>query len=76
MIVETKLRKVGNSLGIVLPKEALSEIDVAEGDVIYLTRTAGGEIRMTPKSPEFAEKMGAAESIMRRYRNALTELAK
>lgn len=76
MAIETKVRKIGNSLGIVLPKEALQALKVGEGDTIYLTEASECSLRMTPEKPGFKEKMRVAESLMNRYRNAFRELAK
>jgi putative addiction module antidote len=76
MIVELKLRKVGNSVGLVLPKEALARLNVAEGDAVYLTETTEGDFRVTANNPGFAQKMKVAERLSRRYRHALKELAK
>ena len=76
MVFELKLRKVGNSVGIVLPKEALAQINASEGDSIFLTDASDGGFRLTPNNPDFAKKMEVAESLCRRYRNALAELAK
>lgn len=76
MVVELKLRKIGNSLGVVMPKEALARLNAAEGDVLILTETTDGGFRLTATDPSFAEKMSVAEKISRRYRNALRELAK
>ena len=76
MVLELKLRKVGNSVGVVLPKEALARLNAAEGDSVFLTESPGGGLRVTAQSPEFAKKMKVFESLSRRYRNALRELAK
>lgn len=76
MVLELKLRKVGNSVGLVLPKEALSHLNAGDGDALFLTETTNGGFRLTASNPEFARKMKAAESLSRRYRNALKELAK
>ena len=76
MAIETKVRKIGNSLGIVLPKEALLALKVGEGDVLYLTEAPECSLRITPDRPGFEEKMRLAESLMSRYRNAFRELAK
>jgi putative addiction module antidote len=76
MIQEVKLRKIGNSVGIVLSKEVLSKMHAKDGDSVYLTEGADGEIRMTPYNPEFAKKIQVAESLIGRYRNTLKELAK
>ena len=74
-MVHLKIRKVGNSLGVTLPAEAVRELKVSEGDALYLTQAPGG-FRITAYDPEFAETMQTAESFMTRYRNALRELAK
>jgi putative addiction module antidote len=76
MAIELKLRKVGNSLGVVLPKEALARLKIEEGQALYLTEAPDGGYRVTSGSPEFSRQMAVAESIARRYRNALRELAK
>jgi putative addiction module antidote len=76
MVLELKLRKVGNSVGLVLPKEALSRMNVAEGDSVFLTESQDGALRVTSQSPDFAKKMKVFKSLSRRYRNALRELAK
>lgn len=76
MAYETKIRKIGNSYGIVIPKEALAAMRVEEGTTIYLTETTGDSFRITAEKPGFGEKMAVADSLMNRYRNALRELAK
>jgi len=76
MVLELKLRKVGNSIGLVLPKEALARLNAGEGDVVFLTDTTDSGFRLTASNPEFARKMKVAENLSRRYRNALKELAK
>jgi putative addiction module antidote len=76
MVLELKLRKVGNSVGVVLPKEALAHLNADDGDAVYLTDTTDGGFRITASNPEFARKLKAAEHLSRRYRHALKELAK
>ncbi len=71
-----KVRKVGNSLGMVLPREAISQLRVEEGATLYLTETPEGGYRLTPYDPEFERQMEAAEEGMARYRNTLRALAK
>lgn len=71
-----KVHKVGNSLNLRLPKDAVSALRVSEGDVVYMTETVNGECRITPFDPEFERQMEIAEKGMRQYRNALRELAK
>jgi putative addiction module antidote len=76
MAIETKIRKIGNSLGIVLSKEALQTLKAGEGDTLFLTEAPEGSLQVTPDRPGFAEVMKIAEAGMNRYRNALRELAK
>jgi putative addiction module antidote len=75
MTIELKVRKIGNSLGVVLPKEVLAHLNVEEGDTMTLTEAQDG-VRLTASNPEFAKSMAVFESLNRRYRNALRELAK
>jgi putative addiction module antidote len=76
MAYKTKVRKIGNSLGIVLPKEALLAMKVEEGATLYITEAPEHAVQMTPERSGFAEKAKLAEDLMKRYRNALRELAK
>ncbi len=69
------LRKIGNSLGFILPKEAVQLLGAVEGESITLTESPEG-LRLTPYDPEFERKMKAAEALISRYKNALRELAK
>ena len=75
MTLELKLRKIGNSVGIVLPKEALAHLKVNEGDTLTLTEAQDG-VRLSASNREFAKTMAVFESLNRRYRNTLRELAK
>ncbi len=70
-----KIRKIGTSLGIVLPKELLAELCVGEGDKLYPVRTPGG-VSLSPYDPDFAEILDDSRDYMRRHRNAMRELAK
>lgn len=76
MTMKTKVRRIGNSLGIVLPKEALEAMHVEEGASLYLTRAPDNSLNLTPERPGFEEVMKIAEEGMAKYRNALKELAK
>lgn len=70
-----KVRAVGNSLGVVLPRDVLARLRVGEGDILHVVETEDG-IRLVRHDPEFARQMDAARAIMRRRRAALRELAK
>jgi putative addiction module antidote len=56
LAIETKVRKIGNSLGIVLPKEALNALKVEEGATLYLTEAPNGALRITPEKPGLLNK--------------------
>ncbi len=70
-----KITKIGNSLGVILPKELLAKLRAGVGDMIYASETPEG-IRITASNPEFAAKMALAEQIMREDRDILRVLAK
>ncbi len=73
--MEIKLRKVGNSVAMIVPKHVRQKMGVKEGDSVYLTETPDG-YRISPYDPEFERQMGVAEEGMKKHRNALRELAK
>lgn len=75
-MLELKVRKIGNSLGMVLPKEAVARLRTAEGDRLFLVEAPDGTYRLTPYDPEFERQMEIAEKGMAQYRNALRTLAK
>jgi len=69
-----KLTTVGNSTGIVLPKEVLERLHVSKGDSLHLVETPNG-VELTPYDPEFDEQISIAEQVMRSDRNVLKRLA-
>ena len=71
-----KIRKFDNSLGIVLPEEALSRLKVSEGETVYMTDSKDGAFRLTALNEKFPDQMKAAERIMQEDRDILYELAK
>lgn len=70
-----KLSRIGNSVGVILPKEVLAKLRVREGDALYLTEAPDG-YRISQYDPEFARQIEIAKEVMRRRRDALRELAK
>lgn len=74
-MLKVKVTQVGNSMGILLPKEALNKMKAEKGDTLYLVEGPDG-YTVTPYSQDFEEQMGVAEKVMKKYRNALRELAK
>ncbi len=75
-MVKLKVRKFGNSLGVILPKEVLQRLNTGEEKPLFLVEAADGSYRLTQFDPEFEKKMAKAEDIMERYKNALHVLAK
>ncbi|NJM99824.1 MAG: AbrB/MazE/SpoVT family DNA-binding domain-containing protein [Phormidesmis sp. RL_2_1] len=73
-MVGIKIRKVGNSLGVTFPKDLLEELNIQEGDELYLIKTERG-FELTPYNPEFASEIEAYRHVARRHRNALRELS-
>ena len=73
-MIQLKLTKVGNSVGAILPKEALARMHVDAGDTVYLTEAPDG-YRVTPYDPGFARQMSVAEGVMKKRRAVLRELA-
>jgi putative addiction module antidote len=71
-----KLIAIGNSTGVVLPKDILARLRVEQGDTLYISEAADGTVRLTPYDPVFEEQMGLAETIMREDRDILRVLAK
>jgi putative addiction module antidote len=70
-----KLTQIGNSIGVILPKEMLANLKVEKGESIYVTETPDG-YAITPHDPAFEQQMMEAQRIMKKRRNALHELAK
>jgi putative addiction module antidote len=75
-MVALKVRKVGNSLGVVLPDEVLGRLRATEGEDLYLVEGPNNSYRLTSPDPAFLSKMEKAEEIMGRYRNTLHDLSK
>ena len=75
-MVELKVRKFGNSLGVVLPKEVISRLQTADGEKLFLIEAGNGDYKLTPFDPDFEKQMEAFEDVMSRYRNTLRALAK
>lgn len=70
-----KLTQIGNSVGVILPKELLTLLKLEKGDSVFWTEAANG-VMLTPYDSEFENQMTKARSIMKKRRNVLRELAK
>jgi len=74
-MLEIRVRKVGNSLGLILPAEAARSLGVSAGDRLFLTQSPQG-YRLSAFDPDFDRQVKAAKSVGKRYRNALRKLAR
>ena len=70
-----KLTQIGNSLGVILPKDVLARLKVEKGDTVYLTETPDG-LALTPLDPTFEEQLEIGREFMREYRDTFRALAK
>jgi putative addiction module antidote len=71
----TKLIPIGNSTGVILPREVLARLRVDRGDTIFISEGADGSVRITPYDSELEGQMTLAEKIMREDRDILKKLA-
>lgn len=72
--MKIKITTVGNSAGVVLPKELLARLRLAKGDTLYATELPDG-IKLSPFDPKLAEQMEVAERVMKKRRTLLHKLA-
>jgi putative addiction module antidote len=73
--LKLKITTIGNSAGVILPRELMSRLRVAKGDALYATELPDG-VKLTPFDPELAGQMEVAERVMRKRRTLLNKLAK
>jgi len=74
-VTTLKLTQIGNSVGVILPKEILARLKLEKGDSVFVTDAPGG-VTLTPYDPDFEGQMAAARQIMKKRRDVLRELAK
>jgi putative addiction module antidote len=70
-----KLTQIGNSVGVILPKEVLARLKLEKGDTVYLTDTPEG-LALTPLDPSFEQQLKIGREFMREYRDTFRALAK
>lgn len=75
-MISLKVRKFGNSLGVVLPKDVINRLQTKNGEPLFLIDAPDGSYLLTSYDPAFEKKMAKAEDIIGRYRNTLHVLAK
>jgi len=74
-MVKTKIAAIGNSMGVLLPKEMLVRLNLEKGDPVFLVETERG-VELTPYDPGFERQLKIASSLFKKHRSALKELAK
>ncbi len=71
-----QIRKIGNSVGVILPKELLARLNLKEGDKFYPVEQPDGSLRLSPYNPKHARTMEIARQVMHEYRDTFAALAK
>jgi putative addiction module antidote len=74
--MKIEIRKIGNSDGLILPRELMQRLDLKRGQQLHVTELAGGGFQALPYDPDFEKTMEIAEEIMDEYRDTLAALAK
>jgi putative addiction module antidote len=74
--MKLEVKKIGNSTGLILPKELLGELDIKQGQWLYVTSLPDGGVRLTPYDPDFEKVMSIVDDLMVEYRDTLKALAK
>jgi putative addiction module antidote len=74
--MKIEIKKIGNSDGLLLPKELMQRLDLKRGQQLYLTELPGGGFRALPYDPDFERTMEIADEVMDKYRDTLATLAK
>jgi len=74
--MKIEIKKIGNSDGLILPKELMQRLDLKRGQELHVTELAGGGLQLLPYDPDFERTMELAEETMDEYRDTLAALAK
>ena len=74
--MKIEIKKIGNSEGLILPKELMQRLDLKRGQQLHIVELAGGGFQVLPYDPDFAKTMDLADEIMDEYRDTLAALAK
>jgi putative addiction module antidote len=75
-VISLKITQIGNSVGVVLPKEALADLGVGKGDTLYLTKGPNGAMSLSAFDDRVARQIAAGEEVMDQYRDTFRALAK
>ena len=74
--MKIQIKKIGNSDGLILPKELMQRLDLKRGQQLHIVELAGGGFQALPYDPDFEQTMDVADEIIDEYRDTLTALAK
>ncbi|MBB5752538.1 AbrB/MazE/SpoVT family DNA-binding domain-containing protein [Prosthecomicrobium pneumaticum] len=74
--MKLEIRKIGDSTGLILPKELLGRLNLGQGDWLHVTEAPDGSLRLTPYDPEFDRAITMMDELMVEYRDTLEALAK
>jgi putative addiction module antidote len=74
--MKIEIKKIGNSDGLILPRELMQRLDLKRGQQLHLTELAGGGFQALPYDPDFEKTMQIADELMDEYRDTLAVLAK
>ena len=74
--MKIEIKKIGNSDGLLLPRELMQRLDLKRGQELHITELAGGGFQAMPYDPDFEDTMEAADQIMDKYKDTLAALAK
>jgi antitoxin MazE len=74
--MKIQIKKIGNSHGLILPKELMQRLDLKRGQQLHIVELAGGGFQALPYDPDFEETMDLADEIIDEYRDTLAALAK
>ncbi len=75
-VIQLKLTQIGNSVGVILPKEVLAKLKVEKGDTVFLTESPGGQLLLGAYSPEVEEQVRQGVEFMKEYRDTFRALPK
>jgi putative addiction module antidote len=74
--MKLEIKKIGNSTGIILPKELLAEMNFSQGDWLHVSKAGDKSLKLSPYDPKHEEALKIAREVMREYRDTFKALAK
>ena len=74
--MKIEVKKIGNSDGLILPRELMQRLELKRGQILHVTELAGGGFQVLPYNPDFEKTMEIADEVMDQYRDTLAALAK